>query len=74
MASRPTHHEILERSVRALGGTWDTQRAVTALRDGGYRPADQRAAEKEARRILRELGAQGLLVRTDLDRAIYQSV
>jgi hypothetical protein len=72
MATGPTHYEILEKSVRALGGTWDTQRAVTALRDGGYVAVDQRAAEKEARRILRELAANGLLVKTDPDRAIYR--
>lgn len=72
MTAGPTHYQILEKSVRALGGGWDTQRAVTVLRDSGYEAADRRAAEKEARRVLRALAANGLLVKTDPGRAIYR--
>jgi hypothetical protein len=57
------HHEILARAVRALDGPWDTQRAVTVLRDAGVTAADDRAASKQARAALRRLRDAGLLVR-----------
>lgn len=72
-ASAPSQPETLSRAIRALGGTWDTQRAVTALRDRGHVFADQRAAEKRARQILRDLADLGLIVKTDPDRAVYRT-
>lgn len=70
--TQPTRQETLARSVRALGGEWDTQRALTALHAAGYEVPDLTAGEKEARRVLRHLAADGLLVKTDPDRAVYQ--
>ncbi|MFF4545600.1 hypothetical protein [Streptomyces sp. NPDC001435] len=67
------HEDVVAKAVEALGGTWDTQRAVTTLRDSGHEPADLRAAEKEARRVLRQLASKGLLVKIDPVRAIYRS-
>ncbi|WP_406431921.1 hypothetical protein [Streptomyces sp. NBC_01589] len=67
-----THQQALGKVVRALGGTWDAQRAVLALRVAGYQPADQQTAEKEARRNLRLLAESGLIVKTDPDRAVYE--
>ncbi|MGW7261265.1 hypothetical protein [Streptomyces sp. NPDC054834] len=46
---------------------------MTTLRDSGHEPADLRAAEKEARRVLRRLASKGLLVKIDPVRAIYRS-
>ncbi|MEV5566067.1 MULTISPECIES: hypothetical protein [Streptomyces] len=60
--------QTLEKPIRALGGTWDTQRAVTALRDAGH----QRQQEKRARNALRNLAAVGVLTKTELDSATYQ--
>ncbi|MFD8002217.1 hypothetical protein [Streptomyces mirabilis] len=68
-----THEDVVAKAVEALGGVWDTQRAVTTLRDSGHEPADQRAAEKEARRVLRRLASEGALVKIDPVRAIYRS-
>jgi hypothetical protein len=67
------HADVVAKAVEALGGTWDTQRAVTTLRGSGHEPADLRAAEKEARRVLRRLASKGLLVKIDPVRAIYRS-
>jgi hypothetical protein len=67
-----THQQALAKVVQALGGTWDAQRAVLALRTAGYEPADQQAAEKEARRNLRLLAESGLIVKADPDRAVYK--
>jgi hypothetical protein len=39
--------DVVAKAVEPLGGAWDTQRAVTALRYSGHEPADLRAAEKE---------------------------
>ncbi|WP_203620389.1 hypothetical protein [Streptomyces sp. SID8499] len=55
--------QALERSVRALGGVWDTQRAVTALHAAGRHDGDQRQQDKRARYALRKLAANGLLVK-----------
>ncbi|MEU9207767.1 hypothetical protein AB0D27_07375 [Streptomyces sp. NPDC048415] len=75
MADTPlTHQQALAKVVQALGGTWDTQRAVLALRVAGYEPADRQAAEKEARRNLRLLAESGLIVKTDPDTAVYEFV
>ncbi|MFD8609370.1 hypothetical protein [Streptomyces sp. NPDC059631] len=59
-----TQRQALEQSVRTLGGTWDPQRAVTALADAGHT-----AEEKRARQILRDLAASGLLAKTQ-DRPV----
>ncbi|MEY2246759.1 hypothetical protein ACN6K9_003299 [Streptomyces sp. SAS_267] len=67
-----THQQVLAQSVRALGGTWDTQRAVTALRDAGIGDGDRIQQEKRARRALRDLAEAGLLVKTDPDSATYR--
>lgn len=67
----PTQQQSLAHSIRALGGTWHTRRAVAALRDAGHDWVDQRAAEKRARQILRELAADGLIVRVEPKRATY---
>lgn len=60
--------ESLARKVRALGGLWDTQRAVTALHDAGY-GGDQEQQEKRARKAMRDLATTGLLVKTQ-DRPV----
>lgn len=67
-----TQQQVLGKAVRALGGTWDTQRAVTTLRDAGYRYADQRAAEKRARALLGFLAHEGFIVRVDPRRETYR--
>ncbi|MFP3987101.1 hypothetical protein U9R90_06270 [Streptomyces sp. E11-3] len=67
-----THPQALAAVIQALGGTWDTQRAVLALRVAGYEPSDERAGEKEARRNLRLLAENGLIVRPDPDQAVYR--
>ncbi|MGX4688712.1 hypothetical protein [Streptomyces sp. JNUCC 63] len=69
-----TQRETLEKSIRSLGGTWDTWRAVTALRDAGYGDGDRLQQEKRARQILRDLAAAGLIVKTDPDNAVYRPV
>ncbi|MCX4977452.1 hypothetical protein [Streptomyces sp. NBC_00620] len=46
------------------------QATVFAVED---EPADLRAAEKDARRVLRRLASKALLVKTDPVRAIYRS-
>lgn len=61
--------QSLEQPVRSLGGLWDTQRAVTALRDAGHGEGDQRQQEKRARRALRRLAAAGLLIKVQ-DRPV----
>lgn len=63
MTAASAHHEILARAVRALDGLWDTQRAVTVLRDAGVTAADDRAAGKQARAALRRLRDRGVLVK-----------
>lgn len=66
--------ESLEQAVRALGGLWDTQRAVTALRDAGHGEGDQRQQEKRARWALRKLADAGLLIKVH-DRPVqYRAV
>ena len=61
--------KALEAAVRALGGLWDTHRAVTALRDGGYGTGDQEQQEKRAREALRDLAKGGVLVKVQ-DRPV----
>ncbi|MGW1093614.1 hypothetical protein ACWD4L_47550, partial [Streptomyces sp. NPDC002596] len=58
--------------TQALGGIWDTQRAVLALRVAGYEPTSDEAAGKEARRRLRDLADDGVIVRPDPDHAVYR--
>ncbi|MFE9912867.1 hypothetical protein [Streptomyces clavifer] len=64
--------QTLAKPIRALGGTWDTQRAVTALRDAGHGHGDQRQQEKRARRALRDLAAANVITKTALDSATYR--
>jgi hypothetical protein len=73
MTEKPlTHKQALAAVIQVLGGTWDTERAVLALRVAGYRPANDEAAGKEARRNLRELADDGLIVRPDPGQAVYR--
>ena len=69
-----THHEILARAVRALDGLWDTTRAMTVLRAAGVTAVDDLAAQKQARKALRRLCRDGLLVRVDSpgNTAVYR--
>ncbi|MFE7384862.1 hypothetical protein ACFU9F_31385 [Streptomyces zhihengii] len=60
---RRTHEQILQQALDAVGGTWDTGRAVTSTRGAGVQAADQRAREKQARRALRKLHRRGVLVK-----------
>jgi hypothetical protein len=64
--------QILEKPIRALGGTWDTQRAVTALRDAGLGNGGQRQQEMRARAALRALNKTGVIVKTDPNSATYR--
>lgn len=59
----PAIPEILAKAIHALGGTWGTQRAVTALRDAGIEAASDRARDKQARDALRRLHKEGVLDR-----------
>ncbi|MEE1829433.1 hypothetical protein [Streptomyces sp. SP17KL33] len=61
---RPSQRVSLEKAIRALRGLWDTQRALTALRDAGHEPE-----EKHTRQILRDLASSGLLVKVQ-DRPV----
>ncbi|NBM19596.1 hypothetical protein GUY61_29295 [Streptomyces sp. GC420] len=73
MTEKPlTHKQALAAVIQALGGTWDTERAVLALRVAGYQPANDEAAGKEARHNLRELARDGLIVRPDPGQAVYR--
>lgn len=67
-----THKQALAAVIQVLGGTWDTERAVLALRVAGYEPASDEAAGKAARRNLRELAEDGLIVRPDPGQAVYR--
>jgi hypothetical protein len=70
-----TNADILARAVAALDGTWDTTRAVTALRDAGVPAgAGDRADEKQARAALRQLADDGVLVRVESpgNTAVYR--
>ncbi|MCM8552307.1 hypothetical protein [Streptomyces sp. STCH 565 A] len=58
-----TTAQTLEAAVRALGGLWDTHRAVTALRDAGLGNGDQGDQEKRARGALRDVAKTGLLIK-----------
>ncbi|MFJ3278508.1 hypothetical protein [Streptomyces halstedii] len=66
--------QVLERAIRALGGTWDTRRSVTALRDTGLGDGELRAQEKSARQALRDLKAAGVIVKVDPNSATYRLV
>ncbi|MGW9025943.1 hypothetical protein ACWGQ5_17405 [Streptomyces sp. NPDC055722] len=73
MTDRPlTHKQALAAVIQALGGAWDTQRAVLALRVAGHEAKDQEAAEKAARTNLRALADDGVIVRPDPDEAVYR--
>jgi hypothetical protein len=73
MTDRPlTHKQALAAVIQALGGTWDTQRAVLALRVAGHEAKDPEAAEKAARTNLRALADDGVIVRPDPDEAVYR--
>ncbi|MEV7056607.1 hypothetical protein G3I55_34275 [Streptomyces sp. SID6648] len=73
MTEKPlTHKQALAAVIQALGGSWDTERAMLALRVAGYWPPDDEAAGKEARRNLRELADDGLIVRPESDQAVYR--
>ncbi|MGW4694054.1 hypothetical protein ACWEO1_16865 [Kitasatospora cineracea] len=61
-----TQREALEKSLRALGGTWDPSRGMQTLRDAGYHPT-----EKYVRDVYRRLAEAGLLEKMDDNRAIY---
>ncbi|MFH8443117.1 hypothetical protein ACH4D3_18020 [Streptomyces sp. NPDC018026] len=61
-----TQRESLEKSVRALGGTWDPSRGMQTLRDADYHPS-----EKYIREVYRRLVDSGLLEKVDEHRAIY---
>ncbi|MFD3452784.1 hypothetical protein ACFWVC_11415 [Streptomyces sp. NPDC058691] len=67
-----THKQALAAVIQALGGVWDTQRAVLALRVAGYEPPSDEAAGKEARRHLRDLADDGEIVRPDPNQAVYR--
>ncbi|MFE7760504.1 hypothetical protein [Streptomyces sp. NPDC057438] len=67
-----THKQSLAAVIRALGGTWDTRRAVLALRVAGHEPKDREAAEKAARTQLRALAEDGVIVRPDPGEAVYR--
>ncbi|MEU5278741.1 hypothetical protein AB0G87_20275 [Streptomyces asoensis] len=73
MTEKPlTHKQAFAAVIQALGGSWDTERAVLALRVAGYRPADEEAAGKGTRRNLRELADDGLIVRPEPGQAVYR--
>ncbi|MEV7862973.1 hypothetical protein AB0O86_30240 [Streptomyces hirsutus] len=67
-----TNEQALAAVIQALGGIWDTQRAVLALRVAGYKPTSDEAAGKEARRCLRDLADDGVIVRPDPGQAVYR--
>lgn len=64
--------EVAADAIRTLGGAWDPQRVITVLNDHGYAWETRQAAEKRVRRILRNLSADGLIVKTDPHRAVYR--
>ncbi|WP_435597014.1 hypothetical protein [Streptomyces anulatus] len=64
--------QALEKSIRALGGTWGTHRSVTVLRNAGLGHGDLRAQEKRARQALRDLKAAGVIVQIDPASASYR--
>ncbi|WP_416986028.1 hypothetical protein [Streptomyces sp. T028] len=71
--SKPlTHKEALAAVMRALGGVWDPSRAALALRVAGHEPTTPKAGEKEARRALRELTDEGVIIRPDPERTEYR--
>lgn len=54
----------LETAVRNYRGFWDTQRALSTLRDAGHEPHP-----KHTRQVLRDLAKTGLLVKVQ-DRPV----
>lgn len=69
-AARPvTQRQSLEKSIRSLGGIWNTRRAVTALADAGHVVADKRA-----RQLLRDLAEVRLLQKIEPVSATYRTV
>ncbi|WP_428956245.1 hypothetical protein [Streptomyces sp. cg35] len=69
-----THQEVLVKAIRALGGTWDTARAVATLHDAGHGDGDRRQQEKRARQALRDVAATGVIAKTDPRSATYRLV
>ncbi|WP_237408957.1 hypothetical protein [Streptomyces sp. M2CJ-2] len=67
-----TQKQALAAVIQALGGSWDTQRAVLALRVAEHEAKDQEAAEKAARTNLRALADDGLIQRPDPGEAVYR--
>ncbi|GAA1377937.1 hypothetical protein GCM10009612_78290 [Streptomyces beijiangensis] len=67
-----THQEFLAKTIRTLGGTRDTRRAVTALQDAGRGGGDRWQQEKRARQALRDVAATGLIVKTEPSSATYR--
>ncbi|MFB7371847.1 hypothetical protein ACFC0D_18580 [Streptomyces sp. NPDC056222] len=65
----PTHADILLRAIRALGGMWDANRALSALRDAGVAAQDRESGEKQARKALRDLARGSHIVKLD-DRPV----
>ncbi|MEU0395781.1 hypothetical protein ABZ208_23955 [Streptomyces sp. NPDC006208] len=65
---RPSQHTSLQTAVRTYRGLWDTQRALTALRDAGHDPE-----EKYTRQILRDLASAGLLVKVQDRPVLYRA-
>ncbi|MYR47393.1 hypothetical protein [Streptomyces sp. SID5910] len=59
----------LEKTVRTLGGLWDTERGLRALRDTGHDPDP-----KYTRAILRDLASEGLLVKVEDWPVRYRAV
>ncbi|MFB7558192.1 hypothetical protein [Streptomyces brevispora] len=60
-----THAEFLDEAIQALRGTWDAERALTALFGAGYRPADVATGKKGARQVLRDLADAGAIVKVN---------
>lgn len=63
-----TQRQELRQAITSLGGSWNTHRAVTVLRDAGYPVEDKRA-----RQILRDLAEDGIIVKVDPDSATYRT-
>lgn len=72
MSSTQTHAEILSEAIHALDGTWDAERALTALFGAGYRPADAATGKRRARQVLRKLADTGVIVKVSERPVEYQ--
>ncbi|MFE2094101.1 hypothetical protein [Streptomyces sp. NPDC059460] len=72
MTEKLTDKQALFAVIQALGGDWDTQRAVLGLRVAGHDKADDDATAKAARGALRALTEDGLIERPDPGQAVYR--